>query len=104
MTDSVDKLYYLKRAKSVVRDSALMSESSFTHPLVEKTARAISNWQSESDWPLHVDEAIRSIEVVAEQLGREGHREAKEYLQSVIWREPKHRVSPEPLETADFIF
>lgn len=94
MTDHTNKLYYLKRAKPVVRDSALMSDTTFTHPLVERTARAISNWQSESDWPLHVDEAIRSIEVVAEFLSREGYRDAQEYLQSVLWREPKHRVAP----------
>ena len=104
MTDHIDKLYYLKRAKPVVRDSALMSDTTFTHPLVEKTARAISNWQTESDWPLHVDEAIRSIEVVAEFLSREGYRDAQEYLQSILWREPKRRITPETEKTARFSF
>ena len=96
MTNSEIKLAYLKRAKPVVRDSALkktMSEENAFHPLVEKTARAISDWHSEADWPLHVDRATRCVEVVAEQLGREGFRDAKDYLQSVVWKEPKQRMS-----------
>lgn len=96
MTDSDIKLAYMKRAKPIVRDSALiktMSEDNTFHPLVEKTARAISDWHSEADWPLHVDRAIRCIEVAAEQLGREGFRDAKDYLQSVIWKEPRQRMS-----------
>lgn len=100
MTDSDFKLAYLKRAKPIVRDSALrkaMTQETTSHPLVEKTARAISDWHSEADWPIHVDRAIRSIEVVAEQLSREGFRDASEYLQSVVWKEPKHRV-PETVE------
>jgi hypothetical protein len=106
MTDSEVKLAYLKRAKPVIGDSALqktMSEEQASHPLVEKTARAISDWHSEADWPIHVDRAIRCIEVVAEQLSREGFRDAKEYLQSVVWKEPKHRV-PETNECLPKVF
>jgi hypothetical protein len=95
MKDSDIKLAYLKRAKPVLRDTVLteMSKKSDTvHPLVEKASRAISDWHSEVDWPIHTDRAIRCVEVIAEHLGREGFREAKDYLQTVVWREPKHRV------------
>lgn len=94
MKNTAAKLAYLKRAKPVIRDSALITQAPTTAPLVEKTARAISDWHSESDWPLHTDQAIRAIEAVAEQLNREGFRDAKEYLQSVLWAEPRPRSNP----------
>jgi hypothetical protein len=90
---SKNKLAYLKRATPVIRDTALKQREPASHPLIEKSARAISDWHSEVDWPLHVDQAIRTIEVVAEYLGREGFKDAQSYLSSTVWREPKHRVS-----------
>lgn len=92
MVDNNARLSVLKRAKPVIADSALMSTEPTTHPLIEKTAKAISDWHSEYDWPLHVDKAIRAIEAVAEQLNREGYRDANEFLQSTVWKEPKHRT------------
>lgn len=69
-----------------------MSAEPIEHPLIERTSRAISDWHSESDWPLHVDQAIRALEVVAEYLNREGYRDASEFIQSSVWKEPKRRT------------
>lgn len=92
MIDNNARLSVLKRAKPVISDLVLMSPEPATHPLIERAARAISDWHSESDWPLHTDQAIRAIEAIAEQLNREGYREATEFLRSAVWREPKHRT------------
>ncbi len=94
MDTSTNKLAHLKRAKPVIRDSVLMTEIQNAPPLVEKVSRSISDWHSEHDWPLHTDQAIRAIEAVAEQLGREGYRDAQEYLQSILWVEPRPRNNP----------
>ena len=93
MKTDFDKLARVKRAKPSVREQSLMAEYGKPHPAVEKAARAISDWQSESDWPIHVDQAIRVIEAISEQLGREGFTDAKAYLRSVVWEEPKPRAS-----------
>ena len=92
MIDTKARLSVLKRAKPVILDSALMETESVEHPLIERTSRAISDWHSEYDWPLHVDQAIRAIEAVSEYLNREGHRNASEFLQTTVWKEPKHRA------------
>ena len=81
-----------------------MSAEINAHPLVEKAARAISDWRSEGDWEIHMDRAILTIEVIAEYLGREGHVEAKKYLQSVVWSEPKPRSEPAEERTARLFF
>jgi hypothetical protein len=93
MKTDFDKLARIKRAKPSVREQDILAEYNKHHPAVEKAARAISDWQSEADWPLHVDKAIRAIEAISEQLGREGFVEAKAYLRSVIWEEPKPRAN-----------
>ena len=92
MIDTNSRLSVIKRAKPVISDSVLMSADFVEHPLVERTSRAISDWHSEADWPLHVDRAIRALEIVAEHLNREGYREASEFIQSAVWKEPKHRT------------
>ena len=91
MGNTSSKLAYLKRAKPGVRDSVLFSETPPVSPLVEKVARAISDWHSEADWPLHTDRAIRAIQAVAEQLNREGYREARDYIESTLWEDPRPR-------------
>jgi hypothetical protein len=91
MNDSTSRLAVLKRAKPIIRDSVLMTKAPKIHPLVEKTARAISDWHSEVDWQLHEDKAIRSLEVVAEYLRREGYRDASDFIHSTVWREPLNR-------------
>ena len=93
METSRDKLSYIKRAKPVIRDTAMYEAQVEVHPLVEKSARAISDWHSESDWPIHVDQAIRTIEVIAEHLSREGYKDAQTFLQSCVWRQPKNRAA-----------
>lgn len=61
------------------------------HPLIQKTARAISDWQSEYDWFEHTDQAIRCVEVISECLRREGMQSASDYLRSVIKEPSKKR-------------
>ena len=104
MTAEHIKLSYIKKVKPLVRESELMSTDIHVHPLVEKAARAISDWRSERDWQLHTDRAIRTIEVIAEHLAREGHMEAKKYLQSAVWTEPKPRTDPVEERTAKLFF
>jgi len=104
MTAEHIKLSYIKRAKPILRDAELMSQETPTHPLIEKSARAISDWHSESDWPIQVDRAIRTIEVIAERLGREGFVDAQKYLQSIIWSEPKPRTEIAEERTARLFF
>ena len=64
------------------------------HPLIQKTARAISDWQSEFDWVEHTDQAIRCLEVVSECLRREGMQSASDYLRSIV-REPESKRKKE---------
>jgi hypothetical protein len=104
MTAEHLKLSYIKKVKPTLREFELMSAEINAHPLVEKAARAISDWRSESDWQIHMDKAIRTIEVIAEYLGREGHTDAKKYLQSVVWSEPKPRNEPAQERTARLFF
>ncbi len=92
--DEQERMARIKRAKPRVREEELLDEIPAVHPMIEKVSRAISDWQSEVDWPIHTDQAVRSIEAVAEQLQREGHDAAVNYLRSVIWVEPKPRPKP----------
>ena len=90
-----ERMAFMKRAKPSRREEEIMDEVPAVHPMIEKTARAISDWQSEMDWPIHTDQAIRAIESVAEQLQREGFDDAVRYLRSTLWNEPKPRTEPE---------
>lgn len=90
-----ERIAFMKRAKPSRREGDIMDEVPAVHPLVEKTARAISDWQSEMDWPIHTDQAIRTVEAVAEQLQREGYDDAASYLRSALWTEAKPRTKPE---------
>lgn len=96
MSPDIDRLLKIKRASPALRETELMESSEKAHPLVEKVARAISDWHSESDWPLHTDQAIRAIEAAGEYLGREGFRDAQEFLSSGVWKEPKPRKPTKP--------
>lgn len=89
-----ERMARIKRVKPSQREQELLDEVPAVHPLIEKTARAISDWQSEMDWPIHTDQAIRAIEAVAEHLKREGHSDAAKHLRTVLWKEPKPRQEP----------
>lgn len=89
-----ERMARIKRVKPSQREQQLLDEIPAAHALVEKTARAISDWQSEMDWPIHIDQAVRAIEAVAEQLQREGQDQAAAYLRSCLWKEPKPRPKP----------
>ena len=82
----------MKRVNKTYRETELLGKTPVVHPLIEKVARGISDWQSERDWVFHTDQAIRVIEVVAEQLGKEGYDMPQDYLRRIIWTdEPKPR-------------
>lgn len=85
----------MKRAKPATRESILLGDEPTVHLVLEKTARAISDWRSERDWYLHLDKAIRSVEAISEYLRREGHDAAATHLQSVLWLEPCARTKVE---------
>ena len=102
--DEQERMARIKRVKQKMREEELLDEIPVVHPMIEKVSRAISDWQSEVDWPIHTDQAVRSIEAVAEQLQREGHEAAVKYLRSVIWAEPKPRPAPEPQRQAQLFF
>ena len=89
-----ERMARIKRVKPSVREQELLDKVPVVHAMVEKTARAISDWQSEMDWPIHTDQAVRAIEAVAEQLQREGHDQSAVYLRSCLWKESKPRPKP----------
>ena len=80
-----------KRVHQSKREFEMIETAEDASFLIEKTSRAISDWHSESDWPLHIDQAKRSVEAIAEILNREGYKEAASYLRMNIWKEPKPR-------------
>ena len=59
-----ERLAVMKRANKTFREEELLNEPPVVHPLIEKVARAISDWQSERDWLFHTDQAIRVIETI----------------------------------------
>jgi hypothetical protein len=89
MTDPLQRLALVKRVLPRRRETE-MSELDAS-PIIEKTARAISDWHSERDWPLHIDQAKRCVEAMAELLQREGFRDAAEHLRTGIWEPPAPR-------------
>jgi len=82
----------VKRAIPAKREQIILCMDTETESiLIEKTARAISDWHSERDWPLHIDSAKRAVEAIAELLQREGHRDAADYLRVNVWSDPSMR-------------
>jgi hypothetical protein len=88
---SLMQLAIKKRAIQSLREVEMMESKEEVSFFIEKTARAVSDWISEGDWPLHVDQAKRVSEAIAEMLHREGFKEASEYIRSNIWTEPAPR-------------
>jgi hypothetical protein len=98
-----EQLAVMKRANKTFREAELLDEPPVVHPLIEKVARAISDWQSERDWLFHTDQAIRVIETIAEQLGKEGYDMPQDYLRRAIWKEePKPRQEEQRCSTLYF--
>jgi uncharacterized Zn finger protein len=61
-----------------------MSSEQSTHPVIEKAARAASDWITESDWECQVDRARRVINVLVDELSKEGYEEASNYLKELL--------------------
>jgi len=80
-----------KRVHNSRREIEMIETQEDASFLIQKTARAISDWHSEVDWPLHIDQAKRSVEAIAEILNREGFKDASNYLRINIWKEPRPR-------------
>jgi uncharacterized Zn finger protein len=55
-----------------------------THPLIEKTARAASDWISGRDWECQVDSTKRVINVLVDELSKKGYEEASNYLKKLL--------------------
>jgi hypothetical protein len=92
---SVLQLAIKKRAIQSTREFQMMQSEENVPVFIEKTARAISDWHSEADWPLHVDQAKRVAEAIAELLHREGLKDASHYIRSHIFTEPNPRRKQE---------
>jgi hypothetical protein len=91
----ISRLAIKKRAVKPLRELQMMQSEENVPVFIEKTARAISDWHSEADWPLHVDQAKRVAEAIAELLHREGLKDASQYIRSHIFTEPKPRRKQE---------
>jgi hypothetical protein len=61
-----------------------MSSEQSTHPVIEKAARAASDWITESDWECQVDRTRRVINVLVDELSKEGYKEASNYLKELL--------------------
>lgn len=87
----------LRRINHKMRETQILEEAEYFHPVIEKASRAISDWQSERDWYFQTDRAIRTIEVIATELTKEGHREAADYLLRIVENSaPKPRTKDNP--------
>ena len=91
---SLIRLAIKKRALQSLPEIEMMQSKEKVSFFIENTARAVSDWISEADWPLHVDQAKRVSETIAEMLHREGFKEASAYIRSNIWTEPSSRKEP----------
>jgi hypothetical protein len=61
-----------------------MSSEQITHPVIEKAARAASDWITERDWECQVDRAKRVINVLVDELSKEGYKKASNYLEKLL--------------------
>lgn len=83
----------LRRINHKMREAQILEETESFHPVIEKASRAISDWQSERDWIFQTDRAVRTLEVVATELNKEGHKAAADYLLRIVDNStPKPRV------------
>ena len=98
-----ERLAVMKRANKTFREAELLNDPPIVHPLIEKVARAISDWRSERDWMFHTDQAIRAIETIAEELSKEGYDTPQDYLRRTVWKEePKPRQPEQRCSTLYF--
>lgn len=74
----------LRRNNHKIRENEILKNAKESHPVIEKAARAISDWQSERDWIFQTDRAVRTIEAIASELSKEGYQEAASYLRRVV--------------------
>lgn len=98
-----ERLAVMKRVNKTFREAELLNDPPIVHPLIEKVARAISDWQSERDWLFHTDQAIRVIETIAEELSKEGYDTSQDYLRRAVWKEePKAKQQEQRCSTLYF--
>lgn len=80
----------LRRVNHKMREEDVLKSTEESHPVIEKAARAISDWQSERDWIFQTDRAVRVIEALASELSKEGHKDASDYLRRIV-KEDSHK-------------
>jgi len=91
----------LRHKHNQMRESELSKNDKSFHPVIKNIARAISDWHSERDWFFQTDRAIRTIDAIAVELNKEGHKEAAKYLRRILdSNEPKAK-SPDLVEPTE---
>ena len=91
----------LRHRHNRMRESELSKESETFHPVIKNVARAISDWHSERDWFFQTDRAIRTIDAIAVELNKEGHKEAAKYLRRVLDNNQVKAKSPDLVEVTE---
>lgn len=81
------------------KEDEILNNEQQVHPAIERTARAISDWHSERDWIYQTDRAKRTIDAIAVELNKEGHREAAKYLFRILDTTNVKAKSPDLIET-----
>jgi len=91
----------LRHRHNRMRESELSKDGKSFHPVIKNVARAISDWHSEHDWFFQTDRAIRTIDAIAVELNKEGHKEAAKYLGRIIDGNELKAKSPDLAETTE---
>jgi hypothetical protein len=86
----------LRHMNQKTRELELTQTEQDFHPVIERAARAISDWHSERDWIYQTDRAKRVIDALADELNKEGHKEASSYLQRLLTNNQLLPRVPEP--------
>ena len=89
----------LRHALTKTKEETILEQNEYNvHPVIEQVSRAISDWHSERDWFFQTDRAMRTIDTIASELNKEGHKSASSYLRRVLNdNEPKSK-SPDLVE------
>ena len=91
----------LRHKQNQMREAELSKEKGSFHPFIENVSRAISDWHSERDWFFQTDRAIRTIDAIAVELNKEGHKEAAKYLGRIIDGNELKAKSPDLVKTTE---
>jgi hypothetical protein len=91
----------LRHCNPVMREAKRLKLTDGFHPVIKNISCAISDWHSERDWLFQTDRAMRTIEAIAIELNKEGHKEAANYLYRVLDNNEPKAKSPDLVETTE---